>query len=135
MKKILQLLFLSAIILFLNQDRIDAQNKITQNGIKYSGKVPEVIIYESGKVEQFYIKAQNRKKAGEEPTATFEVTYNGFSDDAKTAFAKAVELWSYLIKSSVTINIDATWQALDAGVLGSAGPNSLRREFKNAQSQ
>jgi len=132
MKKILQLLFLSAIILFLNQDRIDAQNKITQNGIKYSGKVPEVIIYESGKVEQFYIKAQNRKKAGEEPTATFEVTYNGFSDDAKTAFAKAVELWSYLIKSSVTINIDATWQALDAGVLGSAGPNSLRREFKNA---
>lgn len=95
-------------------------------------KKPEVKIYKSGRVENYRIKAQRRKKNGGQPTATFEVTYSGFSDEAKNAFQRAVELWSYLISSSVPIKIDATWEALEDGVLGSASANSYRMGFKNA---
>lgn len=101
-------------------------------GVKYTSKIHDVIIYESGKAQQFYNKAKKRKKNGETPTSNFEVTYNNFSDGAQKAFAKAVELWSYLIYSPVTIKINATYTELDNGVLGSASPNSFRRDFKNA---
>jgi len=127
MKKNLCLFFLLASVLLITNNRI-----IAQEGIRYIGKMPEVKLYSSGKIEQYVVKAQNKMKAGEEPTAHFEVTYHNFSDDAKTAFAKAVENWSYLVRSSVTIKIDATWEALGTGVLGSASANSFRRGFKNA---
>lgn len=105
-----------------------------QQGIKYPDdkKIPEVKILSSGKVENFRINAQNRAKSGVQPTANFRVTYNGFTEDAKVAFAKAVELWSYLVYSTDTIRIDATWKTLELGVLGSCSPTTFYRNFKNA---
>lgn len=105
-----------------------------QQGVKYpdNKKIPKVKIRSSGKVENFRISAQNRAKSGAQPTANFEVTYNGFTEDAKAAFAKAVELWSYLVYSTDTIRVDATWKTLEAGVLGSCSPTTFFRDFKNA---
>lgn len=54
------------------------------------------------------------------PTATFNVTYNGFPAQAMTAFQHAVDIWAGLIVSDVTINVQANWMALDPGILGSA---------------
>ncbi len=58
-------------------------------------------------------------------TANFNVIYTGFPNNAKAAFQHAVDIWSSLITSPVTIRIDATWTSLEPGVLGSAGANNL----------
>jgi hypothetical protein len=65
-------------------------------------------------------------------TASFDVTYHGFSDDAKTAFQAAVDVWSVTLTSSVTIRVNAHWTPLDPGVLGSAGPEAFLRDFPAA---
>ncbi len=57
-------------------------------------------------------------------TATFIVTYNGFSPQAQAAFQHAVDIWEQLITSSVPIRVQANWTPLDPGVLGGAGANS-----------
>ena len=65
------------------------------------------------------------------PTATFDVAFEGFPDDARRAFAAAVETWSCRVASDVPIRIDARWEPLGANVLGSAGP-FLTRNFPGA---
>lgn len=105
-----------------------------QEGIKYPSNenLPEIKIYNSNKIEKLYIKAHELEKSGEQPHSTFEVNYSGFSDEARIAFARAVELWSYLIYSTVPIKIDASWEVLEPGILGSCGPKSYYRDFRNA---
>jgi hypothetical protein len=66
-------------------------------------------------------------------TATFEVTYVGFSDQAKAAFQEAVDIWSTLIESDVPIRVNATWQPLGQGVLGSAIWGTVHANFDGAQ--
>lgn len=95
-------------------------------------KKPIVKIYSSGKIENFRVEAQKRIDSKQAPTANFKVIYHGFSEEAKVAFSKAVELWSYLIHAHDTIIIDATWKPLDPGVLGSCGAENYFRNFKNA---
>ena len=53
----------------------------------------------------------------------FMVTYHGFTDEARAAFQYAVDIWGSLIRSPVTIRIDATFANLETGTLGQAGPN------------
>ena len=76
---------------------------------------------------------QSNKSANAQQAATFEVTYNGFSEDAQVAFQAAVDIWATLITSPVTIRIDATWAALETGTLGSASWNTAFRNFEGAQ--
>jgi hypothetical protein len=66
------------------------------------------------------------------PTATFIVTYSGFTPQAQAAFQYAVNIWSALLVSSVPIRVTATWTPLNPGVLGSAGASSFYRDFPNA---
>ncbi len=56
--------------------------------------------------------------------ATFDVTYTGFSAQAEVAFQAAVDVWSQLISSPVTIRVNAVWEPLGSGILGSAGSHS-----------
>jgi hypothetical protein len=63
--------------------------------------------------------------------ATFVVTYTGFSEAAEDAFQAAVDVWSQLISSPVTIRVDAVWEPLGAGILGSAGSHSLWVDVPN----
>ncbi len=67
-------------------------------------------------------------------TANIVVNYIGFDDaqDAKDAFQFAVDIWSSIIKSDVTIYINATYEPLSSGVLGSAGTGGLYRGFDGA---
>ena len=62
-------------------------------------------------------------------TATFDVTYNGFSQEAEDAFQFAVDIWEQHITSAITIEVEANWIPLGTNVLGSAGANSVFSGF------
>jgi hypothetical protein len=66
-------------------------------------------------------------------SATFEVTYVGFTNEAKAAFQKAVDIWSTLITSTQTIHVHAEWSVLESGVLGSAIWGNAFANFPGAQ--
>ncbi len=66
------------------------------------------------------------------PTATFQVTYNGFSPEAQAAFQAALDVWATHIASAVPIKVTANWTPLGANVLGSAGSNGLFLNFPGA---
>lgn len=51
-------------------------------------------------------------------TATINVTYNGFTPEAQTAFQYAVDIWADLIKADVPIDVVANFTPLET--LGSA---------------
>ena len=64
--------------------------------------------------------------------ATFTVTYHGFTPTAQAAFQSAVNVWKTRVTSTVPITVDATFQPLGPGVLGSAGPSFVFRDFTGA---
>jgi hypothetical protein len=66
-------------------------------------------------------------------SANIKVTYAGFTAEAQAAFQAAVNIWESLIQTDVTINIQANWAPLAAGVLGSAGPGGYVQNFDGAQ--
>jgi hypothetical protein len=72
------------------------------------------------------------QRSGHGPTATFIVTYNGFTPEAQAAFQGAVDIWATHISSAVPIKVQANWTPLGANVLGSAGAANLRNGFPNA---
>jgi len=72
------------------------------------------------------------ERSGFAPTATFQVTYSGFTPQAQAAFQAALDIWATHISSPVTIKVQANWVPLGAGVLGSAGANGLFLNFPNA---
>lgn len=57
-------------------------------------------------------------------TATINVNYSGFTPAAEAAFEFAVEIWASQIDSPVPIEVDARFETLGAGILGSAGPTN-----------
>lgn len=67
-------------------------------------------------------------------TADIVVDYNGFTPEAQTAFQYAVDIWASLLKSPVTIYVNANFTDLGEGVLGSAGPTSFVTNFHGAPS-
>ena len=54
------------------------------------------------------------------------------SNDLLAVFNKATEIWSEFIFSSVPINVSIKWTNLGNGILGSAGPSSIMRNFDGA---
>jgi hypothetical protein len=64
--------------------------------------------------------------------ATFQVTYHGFTPVAQAAFQAAVNIWASKVTSTVPITVDATFQPLGAGILGSAGPQYIWKDFTGA---
>lgn len=65
-------------------------------------------------------------------SAKFIITYSGFSAEAQAAFQAAVDIWATQITSPVPIRVSASWQPLDPGVLGSAGPVNIVGNFPGA---
>lgn len=63
----------------------------------------------------------------------FAVTYRGFAPEAEEAFQAAVDAWSCQLDVDVPIRIEATWEPLGSGTLGSAGPLVIR-DFEGAPS-
>ncbi|MEM8558603.1 MAG: T9SS type A sorting domain-containing protein [Bacteroidota bacterium] len=94
-------------------------------------KPEEVCVYrarplEPGQVLQRTVLPWRAGEAGAPAqTATFDVTYNGFTPEAEAAFQYAVDIWARLLTSSVPIGINATFEPLFPGALGSAGSNGV----------
>jgi hypothetical protein len=68
-------------------------------------------------------------------TATFNVTYKGFTRPARRAFQSAVNIWATRVTSSVPITVKARFTPLGSNVLGSAGSSFLWRDFRGAPRQ
>ena len=60
--------------------------------------------------DEYYLKSTSEN-------VVINVTYSDFTDQARTAFQHAVDIWSTMISSDVPINIIASWKQLDEGVL------------------
>lgn len=82
--------------------------------------------------QQAAMVAEGASPAAAIVTAPFQITFTGFSEEAKRAFQAAVDVWSLLLTTSVPIRVNAVWTALDSGVLGSAGPGDYRHDFTGA---
>ncbi|WP_425392591.1 T9SS type A sorting domain-containing protein [Ekhidna sp.] len=98
-------------------------------------KIHEIIICNyHERDENVFIPYQNHKaRNSAKQNSTIEVEYIGFSSQAEAAFQYAVDIWEDLIISDVPIKIQANWVSLDDGVLGSAGPTTVFRNFNGAQ--
>ncbi|MDX1629247.1 MAG: hypothetical protein R3345_11145, partial [Fulvivirga sp.] len=99
-------------------------------------KVKKIVCYADNESKGTRIYPRNLLKNGtlnRTQSANIEVTYNGFSEEAMQAFQFAVDIWAGLIDSPVTIRIDATWQSLEDGVLGSAIWGTAFRNFEGAK--
>jgi hypothetical protein len=79
-----------------------------------------------------YVRPAQHAIAPGAALSTFQVTYNGFSPQAQSAFQAAVDVWASQIQSSVPIRITANWTTLGANVLGSAGATYVFRNFPGA---
>jgi hypothetical protein len=66
------------------------------------------------------------------PKARFKVQYNNFPPAAEKAFQAAVDVWATILESDVEIIVEANWLRLGTGVLGSASPTSIHRDFPGA---
>jgi hypothetical protein len=84
---------------------------------------PTLLIRDKGVSEPVYLPP--RVGEAKVATATFEVTYDGFSTEAQTAFQAAVDIWSQKITSPHVIRVQANWTPLEENVLGSARANSI----------
>ncbi len=90
------------------------------------------------------LQFQPGEKALGAAQATFQINYlpagamqsnntcQAWDPQAQAAFTFAANIWSSLIQSSVPIQVNACWAPLAQGILGSAGPTSLRQNFANA---
>lgn len=93
---------------------------------------PQHLVVVRAIYENVYTRIPPPPLAGHPATATFVVTYNGFTPQAQAAFQHAVDIWSSILTSTVPIHVTANWTPLGPGILGSAGASTLYRDFPNA---
>ncbi|WP_319500012.1 T9SS type A sorting domain-containing protein [uncultured Draconibacterium sp.] len=98
-------------------------------------KVPPPVCYGSGEVERVRIAPPTEflLKSGGAAKSEIIVDYNGFTPEAQEAFAYAVSIWESLIESDMPIRMEANWNDnLETNVLGSCGPETYYKDFKDA---
>lgn len=82
---------------------------------------------------QDFIRKARGLRSQAEKKSQFIVTYNGFPEDAKAAFQRAVEIWEYLVYSEVPIRVFAYWEVLGANTLGAANTSEHLAGFEGAR--
>ena len=76
---------------------------------------------------------QSAPSANLEKLSKFVITYNSFPAWARTEVQAALDTWAVNFKSSVDINVTATWgRSVNSDVLGSARPGSYFAGFNGA---
>lgn len=98
-------------------------------------KVPHPVCYGSGEVERVRIPppAEFLLKSAGAAKSEIIVDYNGFTPEAQEAFAYAVSIWESIIESDMPIRMQANWEDnLETNVLGSCGPETYYKDFKDA---
>lgn len=68
-------------------------------------------------------------------TSSIQVSYVDFPEAAKTAYEKAMSIWSKYLYSSQPIRIKATWTSLSTGILAITGSTRIYKNFTNAPFQ
>lgn len=102
----------------------------TASGVSLPGTMTEVRVGTPLSVPS--VVPAEARRADRPATATFTVTYTGFTPAAKTAFQRAVDIWAGQLNSGVPVTVAASFEPLGPGVLGSAGPSSVWRDFAGA---
>jgi len=126
--------FLVVVLASLLSGPASAQNGSSPPRIEASASVPLVPYYATKTTTKFSPILANPTASGTRDaaltaassapvTATFDVTYTGFSAEAMAAFQAAVDVWDRLIKSNHVIHVNANWTPLASNVLGSASPS------------
>ena len=105
--------------------------------LNHEGRGQEIIRLDSGKLpvvcftgktgwssriappESFLHKGHSNTRT---KSASIQVEYFGFTEEAKQAFEHATAIWESLLTSPVEIRVAAVWTNLPGGTLGSAGP-------------
>jgi hypothetical protein len=101
-----------------------AQQNSDYQLISYTPETPGCIYYANEFRGRFSVPAPQDVQARmgtETPCSTIIVNYNGFTPQAEAAFQYAVDLWALSVESTQVITVDATFEALAQGTLGSAG--------------
>ena len=104
------------------------------NQIKFykSNHKTQIVLKADAKNMNTRVSAPIMLNKGAGSQATFDVTYTGFSSQAQTAFQYAVNIWSSILTSNVSIKVEANWVGLDPNVLGSASASTFYRDYTNA---
>ena len=97
-----------------------------------TARVPERELRAGKQNTPSLVPAPPARRGAEAQAALVEVTYAGFAPEAQAAFQRAVDIWAQQIASPVPIKVEAYFQPLDPGVLGSAGPTRIIRGFPGA---
>jgi len=100
---------------------------------------PTILIHLDPQVRQRYVAPptafqQNLAAPDQAEGANIVVNYlgSGWTNEARTAFEYAVDIWESLITSPLPIVVDAQFGPLNPGILGGAGPTTIYRDFPNA---
>ncbi len=85
---------------------------------------PEIVLYAAKDAAHTrVIGPETRLRAKAASTMTFQVTYVGsWPAAAQAAFDYALSIWASTLRSTVPVRVEASWENLGGGVLGSAGP-------------
>jgi len=75
------------------------------------------------------------KRGEKRSTANIIDNYNGFTEEAKIAYQYAVDIWASILKSPVTIYVNANYITQQQGVLGSAIPADFVRDYEGAPAE
>jgi hypothetical protein len=105
-----------------------------------SGETPTFVrgstkILRAGAIRtRVFIPPPPDKPQGTRPaSATFEITYEGFPTEARTAFQYAADIWARQLTSTVPIKIRAVWMAFeDDDILAGSEPHMYTANFANA---
>ena len=129
------ILILASLIMILGIRHVPAAGADAYNGvITHPG--PQYIIRLDPRVRERYIPPPVEFLADAEYAATANIVVNfnggGWTTEAQDAFEFAAGIWETLISSPITIEVDATFQALGEDILGGAGPAVIVRNFPGA---
>jgi hypothetical protein len=129
------ILILASLTLLLGFKRVPAAGADAFNAvITHPG--PQYVIRLDPRVRERYIPPPAEFLVGAEQAATANIVVNfnggGWTTEAQDAFEFAAGIWETLISSPITIEVDATFQALGEDILGGAGPAVIVRNFPGA---
>ena len=118
--KILRLLLLAVLVAAVSsaqQSQVIRSPRASQSVMQLSAQHQTIVraIYENA---YKYVPAPSL--TDHPATATFVVTYNGFTPPAQAAFQYAVDIWASLLTSPVPIHVTANWTPLAPGVRSSS---------------
>ena len=121
-EKLLSLLMLISTSVTFSQVQLNPETEIltvSENICTYYEMPP------SQRTTVFRSEILQEKMNNDTPCSDFIVSYNGFTAEAQQAFEFAMSIWEHSIESTVPIRIEASFQEMQEGALGTANPSGF----------